>query len=199
VKITILVEGRTEKAFFAHLREFLKPRLAGAMPNLDPFVCDGKIPQGNKLRRTVQALLSRGSDVVIALTDVYTGSGDFEDAEDAKNKMREWVGPNQRFFPHAAQHDFEAWLLPFWSDIQRLAEHNRVAPPGPPEQVDRTHPPSWHIREIFRVGTSGRDYSKPRDANRILQGEDLTVAAAACPELKKFLNTILTRCGGSAL
>ena len=37
---------------------------------------------------------------------------------------------------------------------------------------------------------------KTSDADRILRGEDLLVAANACPELKAFLNTILKLCGG---
>jgi hypothetical protein len=113
--------------------------------------------------------------------------------------MRHWVGANPRFYPHAAQYDFEAWLLPFWSEIQRLAGHNRNAPAGPPEQVDHNRPPSAHIREIFRVGTCRDDYSKPRDGKRILQGKDLAIAATACPELKSFLNTILALCEGTCL
>ena len=86
----------------------------------------------------------------------------------------------------------EAWLLPFWSDIQALAGHKKSPPPGPPEAVDHNRPPSHYIREIFRIGTCRDDYSKPRDASRILRGKDLTVAANKCPELKAFLNTILT-------
>ncbi len=91
------------------------------MPRIDPYKYDGRIPKEGKLRRVVENLLGHGnspSDAVIALTDVYTGTADFKDAADAKQKMRAWVGPEQRFYPHAAQHDFEAWLLPFWSDIQ---------------------------------------------------------------------------------
>jgi hypothetical protein len=107
--------------------------------------------------------------------------------------------PNDRFYPHAAQHDFEAWLLPFWDDIQKLAGHNRTAPSGTPESVDHTRPPSFHIRNIFRAGRCRDDYSKPRDAARILRGKDLSIAARACPELKAFLNTILTLCGGECL
>jgi hypothetical protein len=53
------------------------------------------------------------ADAVITLTDVYTGANEFKDAADAKDKMRQWVGVNDKFYPHAAQHDFEAWLLPF--------------------------------------------------------------------------------------
>ncbi len=183
-----------------HLRAFLKNRLVDRMPRLDPFPCDGRIDKGEKLRRIVERLLAPGkssADAVIALTDVYTGTDDFVDAADARNKMRNWVG-NSRFYPHAAQHDFEAWLLPYWSDIQRLAGHNQSAPAGAPESVNHGHPPSHRIREIFRVG-SRRSYSKTRDANKILSGKDLTVAAAACPELNVFLNTILTISGGQPL
>jgi hypothetical protein len=197
--ITILVEGRTEIAFKSHLTEFLRNRLEGRMPRLDMFPYHGRIPKNDDLRRKVEATLKSGSDAVIALTDVYTGTPDFVDATDAKQKMRHWVGANPRFYPHAAQYDFEAWLLPFWSEIQRLAGHNRNAPAGPPEQVDHNRPPSAHIREIFRVGTCRDDYSKPRDGKRILQGKDLAIAATACPELKSFLNTILALCEGTCL
>lgn len=199
MKITILVEGKTETAFKPHLSAFLQSRLAGQMPRLDPFPYSGRIPKGDKLKRTVETLLRTGSDAVIALTDVYTGTDDFVDAADGKAKMRQWVGPEPRFYPHAAQYDFEAWLLPYWDDIKRIAGHNRNAPAGMPETVNHNHPPSYHIREIFRIGTCRDDYSKPRDANRILRDKDLGVAAAQCPELKGFLNTILALCGGEPL
>jgi hypothetical protein len=184
-----------------HLRAFLKVHLAGRMPNLDPVLYDGRIPKELKLRRIVENLLKGRdpADVVIALTDVYTGTQDFTDAVDAKAKMRNWVGPNNRFHPHAAQHDFEAWLLPYWDEIQKVAGSNRKAPTGLPELVNHLHPPSHHIKEIFKIGTCRRDYSKVRDANRILQGQDLSVAAVKCPELKAFLNTILTLSGGQPI
>lgn len=201
MKIAILVEGRTERAFLPHLREFLKAHLAGNMPNLDPFLYDGRIPKEEKLRRTVENLLagSRPADAVIALTDVYTGTQDFLDAADAKAKMLRWVGPNPSFHPHVAQHDFEAWLLPYWAEIQRIAGHRKNAPPGAPESVNHLHPPSHYISEIFRIGTCRDDYSKVRDASRILKDQDLTVAAMQCPELRAFLNTILTLCAGQPL
>ena len=201
MKIAILVEGRTEKAFLPHLREFLKGRLADKMPNLDMVPYDGRIPKEAKLRRTVENLLDgrNPAQAVIALTDVYTGTQDFRDAADAKQKRCNWVGQNNRFYPHAAQYDFEAWLLPYWSEIQKVAGHNRNAPAGPPESVNHNRPPSCHIKEIFRIGTCRDDYSKPRDAHRILRNKDLIVSASQCPELKAFLNTILTLCGGKSL
>jgi len=201
VKIAILMEGETEGVFLACLRGFLGPRLPGNMPKLIPDIYYGRIPKQEKLKSRVEHLLGSGNphvDHVIALTDVYTGTKDFNDAADAKQKMRNWVGPDKRFHPHAAQHDFEAWLLPYWSAIQKLARHNGTAPSGRPESIDHIHPPSYHIKEIFRRGKV-RDYIKTRDAIAILQGKDLSVAAVACPELRAFLNTILTLSDGDPI
>jgi hypothetical protein len=109
----------------------------------------------------------------------------------------QWVGSNPRFFPHAAQYEFEAWLLPFWNDIQKLAGRKDKAPAGEPEQVDHNKPPSKRIEEIFNC--CQKKYVKPRDAARILKDKDLMISIQACPELKAFINTILTLCGGTGI
>lgn len=197
MRIAILVEGATETAFMPTLRNFLRPRLQ-QMPRLRAIPYDGRIPKEDKLRRIVEILLDT-HDAVIALTDVYTGTTDFTDASDAKTKMMAWVGNNSKFYPHAAQYDFEAWLLPFWPTIQQLARHNRSAPSGRPELINHNNPPSYRIKEIFELGKSRDSYIKPRDAKRILEKNDLLAAAIACPELKAFLNTILSLCGGAII
>jgi hypothetical protein len=204
VKITILVEGRTEEAFEKHLRKYLKQILPpGNMPKLDFFPYHGLIPRGDELKRKVFVLLNskNSSDHVIALTDVYTGEKPpcFANASDAKTKLRNWVGNESRFHPHAAQYDFEAWLLPYWATIKRLARHNKTVPSGNPELINHNNPPSKHIEEIFRIGNCSRDYSKPRDRDRILRENDLSVAIAKCSELKAFINTILSICRGQEI
>ncbi|OGW28205.1 MAG: hypothetical protein A3K09_00210 [Nitrospinae bacterium RIFCSPLOWO2_12_FULL_47_7] len=201
MRIVIIVEGETEMAFKPHLQIFLKTRLEKKMPKLVFHACNGRIPTDLKLRRVVENYLLATKDpvdAVIALTDVYTGTREFIDAQDAKQKMRQWVGKNPKFYPHVALHDFEAWLLPYWNEIQSLAGHNQKAP-GSPEGVNHDKPPSYRIKEVFRIGSKGRGYIKTRDANRILAGKDLTVAAKACPEMKAFLNTILKLSGGETL
>lgn len=199
MKISIIVEGKTEKAFIPYLRDYLKNRLADATPRLDPLPYDGRIPKADKLRRVVENLFvgKNPADHVIALTDVYTGTVplDFIDAQDAKNKMRQWVGPEPRFHPHVAQYDFEAWLLPYWSTIQRLAKHNR----GAPERVNHHNPPAYRIKEIFEIGKCRDSYVKPRDAARILRENDLSTAINQCSELKSFVNTIISICGGAVI
>ncbi len=201
MRIAIIVEGKTEKAFIPHLREYLKTRLAGSMPRLTPYPYDGRIPKEDKLRRVVEGLLRERADHVIALTDVYTGDNppDFVDAADAKNKMQQWVGNEPRFHPHAAQYDFEAWLLPYWEAIRKLAGHNRAAPPGQPETVNHNNPPAHRIKEVFEIGRCRDSYVKPRDAGRILHDNGLAPAVVQCPELKALVNTILSVCGGQVI
>lgn len=74
MRIAILVEGKTEKAFIPHLRNFLELRLPGRMPKLDCVPFDGRLPTGGKMKRVVERLLNdrkHHADIVIALTDVY--------------------------------------------------------------------------------------------------------------------------------
>ncbi|MFM7579145.1 MAG: DUF4276 family protein [Microcystaceae cyanobacterium] len=109
MKIAILVEGRTEQAFKEKLIEFLRVRLNQKMPRLKFISQDGRIPKESKLKRIIDNLLENdGYDAVIALTDVYTGTKDFKDAEDAKAKMKAWGDNHPKFYPHTACHDFEA-------------------------------------------------------------------------------------------
>ena len=191
----LIVEGETERAFLPFLRDYIATRLAGNMPKLSAAPYDGRIPTHEKLRRLVNNLLQgpQAADCVVALTDVYTGSVPplFVNADDAKDKMRHWVGLESRFYPHVAQHDFEAWLLPYWPTIQKLAGHNRTAPSGNPESVNHNHPPANRIKELFQVGKSRSIYIKPRDAARILRDNDLSVTVNQCPELRSLIDTIV--------
>lgn len=201
MKISILIEGATERAFIPAVREFLKPRAVNNMPRLDPVPYDGRIPKDEKLRNQVRNLLQgrNAADAVIALTDVYTGTTDFRDAADAKAKMRAWVPGETRFYPHAALYDFEAWLLPYWTDIQRFSGSNRNSPSIHPENVNHNKPPAYVLEEVFRTGSKKQKYIKTVHSVRILKGKDLGVSAAVCPELRAFLNTILGLIGAQAI
>ncbi|MEG4940987.1 DUF4276 family protein [Microcoleus sp. F4-D5] len=195
MKIAILVEGATERAFKKKLEEFLQSRLEQKMPRLHFITQDGPILKEKKLKKIVENLLDNDDyHAVIALTDVYTGKPDFKDANDAKEKMRRWVDNNPNYYPYTALHDFEAWLLPYWKTIQKLAKHNRSAPSGSPETVNHQKPPSYWIKEIFSSGTRGKDYNKVIDGMAILKNNDLMIAIKACPELKAFVNRIISLC-----
>jgi hypothetical protein len=196
VRIAILVEGATEAVFKDALHRWLKAKVPDRMPKLSFLKQNGRLPKEDKLKRMVTRLLS-DYDAVIALTDVYTGTNppDFTDAADAKAKMRAWVGDEPKFYPHAAQHDFEAWLLPYWDKVRALAGSDRNRPAANPETVNHGHTPSRHLQDVFLAGSKKRSYSKTRDAAAILRDQDLSVAASACPELQAFLDTVLALAG----
>lgn len=203
MKIAVLIEGNTERAFKPFLNDFLKGYLAGRMPKLDFAPQHGSLPTKEKLRRVVEGLLrgKRASDYVIGLTDVYTGHQPplFTDAADAKQKMNTWVGHNPKFFPHTALHDFEAWLIPFWTKIQKLAKSNRSRPGRNPETINHHNPPAYHIKEVFEAGGSRKSYSKTIYGSRILRGEDLLISINECTELKAFVNRIIELSGGDPI
>ncbi|MCX7045061.1 MAG: DUF4276 family protein [Candidatus Sumerlaeota bacterium] len=201
MRIVLMIEGQTEQAFMWSLRAFLKTRISGGMPKLDPKPYHCRIPKGEKLREEVRRFLKdrkNPADAVIALTDVYTGTREFNNAADAKNKMRAWVGNEPSFFPHAAQYEFEAWLLPFWKAMQRMSGGNTAVPGPKPENVNHERPPSHRIADLFRRGKK-RDYSKVRDAPNILTADRILEAAQQCSELKALLNTILRLCRGELI
>ena len=130
MKISVIAEGKTEKAFISHLRTFLEPHLTGKMPTLSPNIYNGRIPTGDKLKRRVDHLLngSNPSDHVIALTDVYTGANqnDFSDASDAKQKMRTWVGQEPRFHPPCGAIRFRSLASPILASNPRIGEARSV-------------------------------------------------------------------------
>jgi hypothetical protein len=139
---------------------------------------------------------------VVALVDVKGPPGPsglrFPAAADAVTWLRTLCPDNERYFAHAAQHDLEAWLLPYWSTAAKKAGTPSVkAPSGNPEGINHDKPPSWHLADLYR--RSAKKYSKPRDGADILRGQDLTIAAAQCPQFKLFLNTLLTLAGCPAL
>jgi hypothetical protein len=194
MKITIICEGKTEQAFKEPLNAFLQTLLPGKMPSLRFDVHHGSIPTGEKLKRVVEELLAarlRPANAVIGLTDVYPS---FTDAQDAKIKMREWVGAEPRFHPHVALHDFEAWLLPYWDRVTQLAGRKAKAFGTNPETINHGNPPAHRLSRLFEAGTCRDSYSKPRDAKRILKDVDLMIAIEKCPELKGFVNTIIRLC-----
>ena len=204
MRIAILIEGRTEKAFKPFLIDFLKGYLTGKMPKLDFVPQHGGLPTNDKLKRVVENLLSdkkRPADAVIALTDVYTGHNPplFDDGDDAKKKLKDWVGNNPNFYAHVALHDFEAWLIPFWEKIKTMAKSNAKRPALNPETVNHNNPPAYRLKAVFESGKRKKSYSKTVDVGRILDKENLMTVVNECAEFKLFVNRIIKLSGGTEI
>jgi hypothetical protein len=195
LRIIVLVEGRTEKVLRQPLKNFLDERAVREGRDsigLTFRPLDSLGLHQTRLRDQVTQN-AQGKDVVcvVAVVDVRPR---FSSAEEAKQFLRDTAGTQPKFRAHAAQIEFEAWLLPYWDDICRELTFRRQRPGGSPDQVNEQEPPHRHLSELFRAATKRR-YNKVVDAQRILRGKDLTIAAEQCPEFKAFLNTLLT-CAG---
>ncbi len=194
MRIVLLTEGKTETALTDVLRDFLnerasregRPRIGLRTKRLDTRFLD--------LRRTsdevVRSLRDPEVVCVVGLVDVYPY---FASAQEAKQFLRRAAAEEPKFYAHAAQFETEAWLLPYWDEICRRLGVWRQPPGGNPEEVDLEHPPSRHLSDLFRLAR--RSYNKPADARAILERNGLVAAASQCPELRSFLNTLLTSAG----
>ncbi|MBM3500320.1 MAG: DUF4276 family protein [Armatimonadetes bacterium] len=190
MRIVLYVEGETEQAFKRHLKAFLDD-----IADRDEKQKVGLVTRTDTHRHRLQRNVARDLGDpqclgVVVLVDVYPEFGSPE-------AVREHYGGcgGQRFRAHCALHDFEAWLLPYWQRVFEQA--GRRPPKNPkwlnPETVNVDKPPSRVLREDVFTGKPG--YQKTVHAARILEGQDLRVAAEASPQLKLFLNTLLEFAG----
>lgn len=188
--IVLLVEGSTEKTVTDKLKEYLDQQAElGGRPRVALRAAKIKSTQLHALGQQIRLQLqTQNTTDVVGLIDVFPR---FTDALAAKTFLRgaaEHAGVKQHFYPHAAQYDVEAWLLPYWDDICRRIGVKQGPPGGNPEMVDSVRPPSYRLKELYQ--RAGRRYVKTIEMPAILKGKDLSIAADACAELKSLLNTL---------
>ncbi len=197
--VILLVEGDTETALKARLKQFLDERAeAENKPKVRLKTKDIMSLNPARLGRRVALELSDPAvTAVVGLIDVYPN---FADAAEARQFLNQAVGNEPRFYAHAAQFEVEAWLLPYWDAICRRVGVQQPPPGAQPEQVNRQNPPSKRLKELYqRAKPRPRKYVKTIEMAAILRDKDLSLAAAQCPEFKAFLNTLLVLGGLSTL
>ena len=201
MRIVLLCEGKTERAFKVALKGFLDRHCEEEQhPRVGLDAIELKGPRAWDCERIVDRLEMNApkSDVlgVVGLVDVYPR---FSDAKEAREYLRNCVKNSDlkgRFHAHAAQHDVEAWLLPFWNDICRRLSVSAKMPRANPEDVNNGKPPSKHLAELY--SRARRTYEKVIEAPRILKGHQIEEAATKCPELQSLLNTLKVLCNPTA-
>lgn len=193
MRIVLLAEGDTERALAEHIKCFLDERAeAAGKPKIALRTKPITLNRGDLRGRIRLELLDPQVVAVVGLVDVYPL---FASAEEAKRFLREASANDPRFYAHAALHDVEAWLLPFWQSICDRIAVRRAAPGAHPEKVDFDHPPSRRLQELYSLAKPPQKYIKPIEMNAVLRGKDLTIAAEQCPEFRALLNTLLTVSG----
>jgi hypothetical protein len=201
VKIVVLCEGKTEAAIKNGLREVVHRRTGQVdRIGIKTIQLKGHM-HGEKFMRLAQRYLEDAENIgVVALTDVYPNH---KDAIDAKTKLKELVANLagvDKFRPHAAQYEIEAWLMPFWDEVARDLGVNKKKPGANPEEINNEKPPSKHLQELFGLCKQPKTkYEKVIDGPKWLTADRLEQAAKSCPELKAFLNSLIEFAGGEII
>ncbi|MBI1826490.1 MAG: DUF4276 family protein [Planctomycetes bacterium] len=190
MKIVVICEGATEAALKSGLRELVQTRsISARRVGIDTRSLDGPTIR-KKLGRVASNLLVEGDVVgVIALSDVHPN---YRNASETKEALRHYAAEaatHPRFRAHAAQFEFEAWLLPHWDEITKSLKVNAAKPGANPEQVNGQSPPSHRLKGLYQ--RARRKYDKVVDALRWLTAERLEQSAKECPQLKEFLDSLL--------
>jgi hypothetical protein len=196
MRIVLLVEGRTESVCKPVLKALLdevadargKPHIGLATRQYN----GSGILDAEAVAADAAAHLEQPDTAGVAvLVDVFP---EFPSADAATEhycaRLRD-----DRFRAHCALHDFEAWLLPHWKRVYRLAGKTapKQCPWSSPERVDLMKPPARVLSELL---APKHGYEKTRDVQRILRSpDDLRLSAEKCPQLKAFLNTLLEFAG----
>ncbi len=190
--IVLLVEGATETALKHKLKAFLDTRAEReGHPKVALRTRDIMSPSEAKLRGRIRLELRDPQvEAVVGLIDVYP---EFTSATKAKEFLRRAADGEPHFYPHVAQYEVEAWLLPYWDTICQRVGVQQKLPGQHPEQVNLNKPPSKRLATLYRLAKPRpRKYVKTIEMAAILHDKDLTIAASQCPELKSLLNTLLT-------
>lgn len=196
MRVVVLCEGKTEAALRDGLRQYVNSRSGEAKIRVDTRPLHGTTIR-KKIERIVDLHLANPDTLgVIVLSDVYP---DFPDASSAKSAILGMVSPaakqSEKFRPHVAKFDVEAWLIPFWDDICKSLGVDPKKPGAKPEEINGQNPPSMRLKDLYRKAKTC--YEKPIDAKKWLTAERIAIAAESCPELMLFLNSLLEFAGSS--
>jgi Domain of unknown function (DUF4276) len=196
MKIVLLCEGKTEVVVATSLRDFVQEyckskKIRAVGIDAKPFGCE---LYNRRMLRTRLELHAKNPKVigVVALADVRPT---FETVKDAKDRLRQCMknSPHrEKYYAHVAKMEIEAWLLPFWSDIEKNLKVKLDPPGAKPEDVNDEEPPSFHLKALYR--RAGKSYSKVLHAKHILKRNSIEESAKTCPELRSFLNTLTRLC-----
>ena len=196
MKIVLLCEGETESALKEPLKDHLDKQCELAqIPRVGLTIMAFDGPATNcrevKTRLETHALNPKVLGVVV-LSDVYP---DFADAAETKTYLRNCVAKSSAkhmFYAHAAQFDFEAWLLPYWERIAKGLKVKAKLPGSDPEKVNSQKPPSEHLKELY--AKAHKHYQKTTEANRIFSRYGIEEAVEKCSELQALVSTLIDLC-----
>ena len=189
--VFLLVEGHLERD---HLASFLR-RAVDALEGHGLRV--GKMRNYRRVGPATKAATEMyGADAVFALFDLKGFPGVQGQSGTPAHRARWLKGQlisvvpseyREKFHPHVAVHELEAWIL---ADKSRLTELGLTGlPAGDPEDVNFTAGPKGRLAERWRLA-KGRGYQEVIDGARLLQEIDPQVVRNGCPHFRAFITDL---------
>ncbi|MEW6202997.1 MAG: DUF4276 family protein [bacterium] len=213
MKIVILCEGQSEEQVLKPLIKPFMDKVAsqGQKVGLKPH----RIPAGNFFKQTekhVYDSLTKYDNVlaVFSIYDLYNfpcadsmeKMGYRERVISLKNYLKNKVNENYRekFFPHFAVHETEAWLYAY-PECTKGMLGKTLPSDTPPEQInfgENTHP-SKRLEEFFRTNNpTKKRYLKtthgPKLFEKIIKDEKVDQIRKECEHFNQLVQDLLRLC-----
>jgi hypothetical protein len=188
------VEGDTEKSLPAFISRWLAAKIQDNV-QVRPVNFHGVGNYRNEFARRARRDLQSPEIVgIVGVIDFYrsslpypTGSVD-EKCAWAKRQLEAQVS-SQRFRQHFAVHETEAWLLSA-PGIFPAAIQSGLPQASNPETVNTTHPPSEHLKRLYRSNLN-RTYGKSLEGAHLFSKLNPETAYERCPHLRLLLDDVL--------
>lgn len=193
--IYLLVEGRTELALKQLLADDIKA-LGVQGVGLKVITLKGKERLLKEARVLVRNCLTK-ADWVFALVDLHPGDAT---PGGARKRLVEAVAHEhrERFRPHVAVHDIEAWMLASWDALCQVAGCRDLKCKYPnPETVDDVNHPKTVVQDLFRRHSKRGGYRETVDGPSVFRLASPDEIAAKCPHFKALREDLL-QCAGLA-
>ena len=193
MRILLYVEGDTEKSLPAFISRWLAPKIQDNV-QIRPVNFHGVGNYKNEFaRRALRDLRSPEIIGIVGVIDFYGSglaypNGSFDEKCAWAKRQLEAEVNSQRFRQHFAVHETEAWLLSapgiFPAAIRPGLPKNRN-----PETVNTHHPPSKHLKRLYRTQLN-HTYGKAVEGAHLFSQLDPDTAYESCAHLRYLLDDV---------
>ncbi|MBI2872031.1 MAG: DUF4276 family protein [Chloroflexi bacterium] len=196
--VKLYCEGGTEKGLrrlLQPIREELRTRNLG----LHIRTYEGVGQLLHKLPSATRDSLSTGARAVFALVDLHGAPVSFPNPRAPARQRADWLRehlrtliPEQyrnRFYPHVAVHELEAWILADPSGLRERLKTSSLPSWPHPECVNDTTPPSDVLNGLFRARLKIR-YAKIKEGVPLLEKLNLDAVYKGCPSFQLFIDDL---------
>jgi len=197
--VVILCEGKSDEEILKVL--FKKERLYHINPLLQPLDGVTEFKERNIRSRVCSSLKRPGVLAVFALIDLKGSRVDYPPnitsytnrAKFLKEHLKKFLSglpESDRFYPHVAVHDIEAWILADKDAVAKYLKTSTIAYKADvPESIDFNRPPSYILKDLFR--DKELVYRKTVHGPDLFRTVNIDIVYNKCPHFKDFIDDLL--------